>query len=93
MVQIYCARTRPLLEYACQAWHPGLTEYLESDIEHIQKRAMNIIFSVLGYAQALEASKLTTLKTMRVNLCLGFIKKIATPGNKLSYLMPKPTNM
>jgi hypothetical protein len=30
---VYKTKIRPILEYGCQAWHPGLTGYLSDDID------------------------------------------------------------
>ena len=32
---MYITKIRPVLEYACAAWHPGLCQYLNDDIERI----------------------------------------------------------
>ena len=37
--QVYISIIRPLPEYACEVWHPGLTGQLSQQIEHIQKSA------------------------------------------------------
>ena len=40
---VYCSYVRPSLEYACLAWHPGLTKDQTDRLETIQKRALKII--------------------------------------------------
>ena len=44
LVQFYITCIRPVLEYACQAFHDSLTPCLLDDLETIQKRTMKIIF-------------------------------------------------
>ncbi len=75
IVAMCCAKIRPILEYACQAWHPGLTEYLSHDIERIQKRALWVIFPKLTYEDALCQSKLVTLAQRCEQFCLTFVTK------------------
>ena len=53
LVQFYITCIRPIIEYACQAFHNGLTQYLSYDLEMIQKRAMKIIFPWIPYDEAL----------------------------------------
>ena len=40
LIKFYCACIRSVLEYACQAFHSGLPNYLSKEIERIQKRAL-----------------------------------------------------
>ena len=65
MLLMYTTKIRPVLEYVCAAWHPGLTQYLIDDIERVQIRAMRIIFPGLSYGDALVCSQLPTLKDRR----------------------------
>ena len=72
MLLMYTTKIRPVLEYACAAWHPGITQYLTDDIERVQIRAMRIIFPGLLYGDALVCSQLPTLKDRRNDVCLRF---------------------
>ena len=47
LVQLYCQRIRPVLEYACPVWHPALTAAQRTDLERVQKRVCRIILG--GY--------------------------------------------
>ena len=40
---VYCSYVIPSLEYACPAWHPGLTKDQSDRLEMISKRAVTII--------------------------------------------------
>jgi hypothetical protein len=42
--KVYRACVRPILEYACEAWHNNLPVYLNNQIKQIQKRALRIIY-------------------------------------------------
>ncbi len=88
IVAIYKSKVRSLLEYACEAWQPGLTDYLESDIERIQKRALKIIFPTKSYENALADCKLDTLRDRREKACSKFVTKMMKPTHKLSRLIP-----
>ena len=44
LLHFYFSVVRPILEYACPVWHTSLTKEQTCQIEHIQKRAMRIIF-------------------------------------------------
>ena len=47
-----CIRSIP--EYACPVFHNGLSKYLSDELERIQKRAMQIIFSNINYQKVLK---------------------------------------
>jgi hypothetical protein len=44
LVFFYSTCIRPVIEYACQAFHDSLPKYLSDDLESLQKRAFRIIF-------------------------------------------------
>ena len=89
ILAVYLSKVRSVLEYGCEAWHPGLTEYLHQDIENIQKRAMVIIFSRdLSYVDALQRANILTLRERRAALCLKFAKNMEGSQHKLHHLLP-----
>ena len=45
LLYFYSSVIRPVLEYACPAWHTSLTKQQTGQIESIQKRAFRIIFN------------------------------------------------
>ena len=49
LVRIYISVIRPVVEYACPAWHTNLPKYLSDNIELIQKRCMKTIFPGCSY--------------------------------------------
>ena len=44
LVAYYCTVIRPVAEYACAVWHTSLTEAQSEQLEHLQHRAIKIIF-------------------------------------------------
>ena len=53
LITVYCAFTRPVLEYACQVWHFSLPQYLADEIDSVQSRTLRIALLNLSYAEAL----------------------------------------
>jgi hypothetical protein len=53
-----------------QLWHYGLPEYLNDQVEKIQKRALKIIFPGTTYAECLLKANLMTLYERRTVLCM-----------------------
>ena len=49
----YRATIRPNLEYACQAWHTGLTAQQSNLLENTQRRSLAIAYPELSYRKAL----------------------------------------
>ena len=90
LLTIYTTVVRPTLEYACPAWSTSLTLGLQSDMERVQRRAMNIKYSNTPYIEALTNAQLTSLKQRRAQLCEHFFTQIEQPQNKLHKLLPKP---
>ena len=88
MLLMYTTKIRPVLEYACAAWHLGLTQYLTDDIERVQIRAMRIIFPRLSYGDPLVCSQLPTLKDRRNDICLRFFKSMKKSDHKPHHLLP-----
>ena len=53
LVAFYCACVRSSLDYACAVFHFSLPQYLQTELERIQKRALFTIYPGLSYAEAL----------------------------------------
>ena len=90
LISIFCSFIRPVLEYACQVWHSSLPLMLSDQIEHIQKRALKIVFPHHSYAEALDKAKLKTLQERREIQCLSLYQSILKDDNKLNNLLPSP---
>ncbi len=72
LVEYYTSFIRSVLEYACPAWFTNIKDSGQMwELEHIQVRAMKIIFQNISYKQALthighrrrEINCITTLYT------------------------------
>jgi hypothetical protein len=85
---VYVSIIRSVLEYVCEVWHPDLTVAQAHCLEHIQKRALDIAYSDLGYLDALKEAKLEALEVRRESHCKSFFEKLQQPGHKLHYLLP-----
>ena len=92
LVGIYLSILRPLLEYACQVWHPGLTLHQGKVLESVQKRALKIIFPDLTYEKALETTGLPLLSQRRTDMCHKLYKQMQNPEHKLHKLLPSEKN-
>ena len=88
LITVYRTIIRPILEYACEAWHYSLPLYLSELLERIQKRALRIIFPSLKYDEAIVTARLDTLSSRRACLCFRFFTKMNSPSHKLHDLVP-----
>ena len=72
LVDIYCKQIRSLLEMAVPAWHGGLNNDDQLDIERVQKSACHIILdrNYTSYRSALNYLCLESLKERSDKLCL-----------------------
>ena len=87
--RFYCSCIRSVLEYACQAFHASLPQYLSDDIEHIHKRALRIIYQDLSYTRNLKRADLEILHERWTMLCEKLFSNIVSnPHHKLVELLP-----
>lgn len=92
LLHFYTAVVRPVLEYACPAWHSGLTVGQCNAIENIQKHAIRMIYSDTesDYETALIVARMDTLKDRREILMAKFFKRQVLASNAvLHYLFPE----
>ena len=88
LYKFYTACIRSVVEYACQVFHSSLPNYLSSEIENVQKRALRIIHPDLTYIEAINQGKLETLYERREMLCIKLFSSIeANNDHKLKELM------
>ena len=90
IVKVFCAIVRPVLEYACQLWHGGLTETQCQALESIQIRALKIAYPAITYQEALAETQLKTLQDRRNELCKRLFVSSQAPPHKLFPLLPPP---
>ena len=88
LVNVYSTCVRPILEYACEAWHSCLPTYLSDQIESVQRRALRIVYPSINYTQAMQAAKIPILYERRSNLCERLFSKMLSPNHKLNSLVP-----
>ncbi len=88
LVGIYVTILLPILEYACQVWHPGITEGHATTLGSIQRRALKIIFPDLSYETALEQTGLPTLEYRRIQMCKKLYTNMLDDSHKLYKLLP-----
>ena len=88
----YTSFIRPVLEYACPAWHNNLTADLCESLELVQKRAHSIIFRMnvfCDYLQFCTSNGLKTLFQCSEKLCGQFFNRHVLPDSScLHYLLP-----
>ena len=82
ILDVYLKEIRSILELAVPAWHSGLTQKHEADIERVQRVAVNVILSdcVIGrceytYDMALVTLNFEPLEVRREKPCNKFAKK------------------
>ena len=85
---VYTTCIRSVLEYGCQVWNYGVSQYLSDDVERVQRQALRIIYPDLSYRKALEVTSLPSLSQRRDELCRSYFIKMTDPTHKLHYLLP-----
>jgi len=88
VLEVYYSIVRSVLEYAAEVWHGGLSKELSEKIEHIQKRAVRMIFPDLDYDDACMTHNITSLWQRRNDKCKKLFNDIQNPKHKLHHLLP-----
>ena len=91
LCSVFCCFIRPVVEYACPAWHSSLSNALSDELEQIQKRATKIMLPGLSYRERLAHLKLLTLQERRDELCRRFYKTIMRPEDLINDVLPPIT--
>ena len=84
LFRIYIPVIRPVVEYACPAWHTNLPKYVSENIELIQKRCMKHISPGCSYDDILEMTNLPTLHEWRTT----YFNKMNRSNHNLNALLP-----
>ena len=97
LVIVYKQYVRPILEFACPVWHPGLTRDQNKVLEKLQKRAFRIILSVdvvssTSYDHMCDMVQLPPLETRREQLHLKFGQNLLGSMKHRSLLPPTRSN-
>ena len=79
---------RPILEYACPAWHTSLTKEQSKSLENVQPCALQVIVGNIPYEEACRLFELPTLAELRFSLCSTLFKQITSESHVLHYLLP-----
>jgi len=81
LLYFYVITIRPVLEYACPAWHSRLTAAQTKALESLQRRAMKIIFPDKDYWLSLIFASVDTLESRREQLTERFfLPTLPAPG-------------
>ena len=90
LVANYCACIRSSLDYACPVFHFSLPQYLQSELESVQKRALACIFPKMLYREALERACLTSIREHREDITKSIFRSISKNlDSKLHHLIPE----
>ena len=93
LVAFYCACVRSSLDYACAVFHFSLPQYLQTELERIQKRALFTIYPGLSYAEALVEAGIESIQDHQRQLSINLFSAISeNPDNKLNKLVPPIIN-
>jgi len=90
LMHFYVSYIRPVLEYACAAWHASITIEQSKRIETIQRRAVLIITGQSDYLNYCKMNNFSTLHDRRELLCKSFFNAMLNTDNCLHYLLPSP---
>ena len=89
-VSYYCACIRSSLDYACPVFHFSLPQYLQSELESVQKRALACIFPRMPYREALERACLTSIREHHEDITKSLFRSISeNQDSKLHHLIPE----
>ncbi len=88
LVLVYITIIQPILEYACQLWHPELRQEQSECLESIQKRAIKIIYMNLDYQEALTIAGLPTVKQRKIDMCKKLFIQMQNENHRLHKLVP-----
>ena len=83
------ASVRAGLEYACAVWHTSLSIKQSGLIEHLQKRALRIIYPDASYDEALTLLRLETLHAHHERIARNFFDQVLSPEHRLHHLLPE----
>ena len=93
LLHFYTTVVRPVLEYACPVWHPGLTAAHSELLESVQKRAIRIIYPDANYRTSLIVAGIDTLDERREVLTAKFFKRhVLASSSVLHSLLPDRRN-
>ena len=91
IISLYLTCISPVLEYCAPLYHHALPDYLNNDIERVQKRTLSIISPGLSYIDNFSSFNLNSLKDRRIEQCNKFFEPIVsnTEHKPHHFLPPK----
>ena len=90
LVTYYCACIRSSLDYACPVFRSSLPQYLQSELESVQKRSLACIFPRMTYKEALERACLTSIREHHEDITKSLFRSISENQDcKLYHLIPE----
>ena len=90
LVAYYCACIRSSLDYASPVFHYSLPQYLQSELESVQKRALVCIFPSTPYREASERACLTSMREHHEDITKSLFRPISeNQDSKLHHLIPE----
>ena len=91
LLSFYTTCIRPVVEYACPAFHTALPQYLSDQLERLQKRALCMISTNdLSYRQALKVFNIPTLYDRREAIGNSMFQEISNNNNHKLYTVHPP---
>ena len=93
LVAYYCACIRSSLDYGCPVFHYSLPQYLQLELESVQKRALVCIFPRMPYGEAIERSCLTSIREHQEDITKSLFRSISeNEDSKVHYLIREAYN-
>ena len=88
--EVYTKQIRSILEIGVPVWNGGLTKRESHDIERVQKAFLQIALGseYQSYDSALAITKLATLESRRLQLCVKFAKRCAKHPKHKAWFKP-----
>ena len=77
LVAYYCACIKSSLDYTCPVFHFSLTQYLQLELESVQKRALVCIFPRMPYREVLERACLTSIRVHHEDFTKSLFRSIS----------------
>lgn len=86
IVSSFLEITRPILQYACQVWHAGLTKDEHDGLEKVQERAVRVAYPSMAYDGALSETDITSLEHRHSDLCKRLLSDMHSESQMLHSL-------
>ena len=77
LVAFYCACIGSTLDYACPVFHYSLPQYLQSELESVQKRGLACIFPGMPYREVLVRACLTSIREHHEDITKSLFRSIS----------------